>query len=115
MILAYFIKYLDQTNYSNAFVSGMEEDLSLYGNERNYMNTWFNIGIILGTIPAQIIQLKWVRPSIWMPACELGWSVLTMAMAGAKNTRTVSVTPSVTLKHYAETDQVPSCMPSASS
>ncbi|KXH34347.1 pantothenate transporter [Colletotrichum simmondsii] len=57
----YFIKYLDQNNYSNAFVSGMQEELDLYGNERNLLNTYFNIGIILGTIPAQMIQLKYVR------------------------------------------------------
>lgn len=26
-MLGYFIKYLDQTNYSNAYVSGMKEDV----------------------------------------------------------------------------------------
>ncbi|KAL4790069.1 major facilitator superfamily domain-containing protein [Aspergillus venezuelensis] len=45
--LGYFIEYLDQTNYSNAFVSGMQEYLSLYGNERNWMNTWFSLGIMI--------------------------------------------------------------------
>ncbi|KAF2118402.1 pantothenate transporter [Lophiotrema nucula] len=89
ILLGYFIKYLDQTNYSNAFVSGMQEELNLYGNERNFLNTWFNIGIILGTIPAQMIQLKWIRPSIWIPSCELAWAILTMAMAGAKNVQTL--------------------------
>ncbi|KAF9873960.1 hypothetical protein CkaCkLH20_08694 [Colletotrichum karsti] len=89
VLLGYFIKYLDQNNYSNAFVSGMQEELGLYGNERNLLNTYFNIGIILGTIPAQMIQLKWVRPSIWIPACELAWSVLTMVMASAKNVETL--------------------------
>ncbi|KAK1516865.1 pantothenate transporter [Colletotrichum costaricense] len=89
VLLGYFIKYLDQNNYSNAFVSGMQEELDLYGNERNLLNTYFNIGIILGTIPAQMIQLKYVRPSIWIPACELGWSALTMIMASAKNVETL--------------------------
>ncbi|KAL0938447.1 pantothenate [Colletotrichum truncatum] len=89
VLLGYFIKYLDQTNYSNAFVSGMQEELGLYGNERNLLNTYFNVGIILGTIPAQMIQLKWVRPSIWIPACELAWSALTMVMASAKNVQTL--------------------------
>lgn len=93
VLLGYFIKYLDQTNYSNAFVSGMQEELGLYGNERNLLNTYFNIGIILGTIPAQMIQLKWVRPSIWIPACELAWSALTMVMASAKNVETVRHLP----------------------
>ncbi|TDZ38116.1 Pantothenate transporter liz1 [Colletotrichum trifolii] len=88
VLLGYFIKYLDQNNYSNAFVSGMQEELQLYGNERNLLNTYFNIVIILGTIPAQMIQLKWVRPSIWIPACELAWSALNMVMASAKNVET---------------------------
>lgn len=37
--LGYFIKYLDQINVNNAFVSGMKEDLHLYGNQLNYMQT----------------------------------------------------------------------------
>ncbi|KAJ0343702.1 hypothetical protein KNSL1_010051 [Colletotrichum chrysophilum] len=36
-----------------------------------------------------MIQLKWVRPSIWIPACELAWSALTMVMASAKNVETL--------------------------
>ncbi|KAI1077758.1 major facilitator superfamily domain-containing protein [Whalleya microplaca] len=87
--LGYFIKYLDQTNYSNAFVSGMQEDLALYGNERNFLNTYFNIGILLGTVPSMMIQIRFIRPSIWIPACEIGWTVLTMAMAAAKNIETM--------------------------
>src|SRR4051812_14219221 len=31
--LGYFIKYLDQVNINSAFVSGMKEDLGLYGNQ----------------------------------------------------------------------------------
>lgn len=31
--LGYFIKYLDQINVNNAFVSGMKEDLGLYKNQ----------------------------------------------------------------------------------
>ncbi|TDZ30104.1 Pantothenate transporter liz1 [Colletotrichum spinosum] len=62
VLLGYFIKYLDQNNYSNAFVSGMQESSN-----------------------SMMIQLKWVPPSIWIPACELAWSALTMVMASAKN------------------------------
>ncbi|KAJ9134340.1 Pantothenate transporter liz1 [Pleurostoma richardsiae] len=87
--LGYFIKYLDQQNYSNAFVSGMQEDLSLYGNERNWLVTYFNLGIIIGTVPSQMIQLKYLRPSFWIPFCEVAWSVLVMGMAGAKNVETL--------------------------
>ncbi|KAF2992882.1 hypothetical protein E8E14_000162, partial [Neopestalotiopsis sp. 37M] len=80
VLLGYFVKYLDQTNYSNAFVSGMQEDLSLYGNERNWLGTWFSLGIMIGTIPAQMLQLSHIRPSILIPACEICWSALVVAM-----------------------------------
>jgi hypothetical protein len=32
--LGTFIKYIDRSNLNNAYVSGMEEALSLYGNVR---------------------------------------------------------------------------------
>ncbi|KAK4609248.1 MFS transporter PfmaC [Fulvia fulva] len=89
--LGYFIKQIDQTNMSNAYVSGMKEDLELYGNERNWLNTYFNVGIILGTLPAQMIQLRWVRPSIWIPCCELFWSIFVIGMGFAKNVETLYV------------------------
>ncbi|PVH72722.1 pantothenate transporter [Cadophora sp. DSE1049] len=89
IMMGYFIKYLDQTNTNNAFVSGMKEDLRLYGNERNLLNTYFNMGIIVGTVPSQLIQLQYIRPSVWIPSCELTWSLLVMAMAGAKNVETL--------------------------
>ncbi|KAI8278477.1 Pantothenate transporter liz1 [Colletotrichum sp. SAR 10_98] len=94
-----YIQKLDSFLF-NAFVSGMQEELGLYGNERNLLNTYFNIGIILGTIPAQMIQLKWVRPSIWIPACELAWSALTMVMASAKSVETTEGVISIPIALY---------------
>ncbi|KAI1767706.1 MFS general substrate transporter [Hypoxylon sp. FL1150] len=41
--LGYFIKNLDQINVNNAFVSGMKEDLGLYGNQLNYMITCWTV------------------------------------------------------------------------
>lgn len=49
--LGYFIKYLDQVNITNAFVSGMKEDLKLFGNELNYMQTCWTVGYVIGEIP----------------------------------------------------------------
>ncbi|KEZ41669.1 Major facilitator superfamily transporter [Scedosporium apiospermum] len=72
--LGYFIKYLDQVNINNAFVSGMKEDLGLYGNELNYMQTAWTVGYVLGEIPRY-----------WIPACEVTWSVLTIILAKCKN------------------------------
>ncbi|KAJ5923575.1 Major facilitator superfamily domain general substrate transporter [Penicillium verhagenii] len=68
--LGYAFKYLDQTNISNAYVSGMETDLKLYGNELNYFTTFFNIGYMIMLYPSCII-ISHVGPSIWLPTCEV--------------------------------------------
>lgn len=49
--LGYFIKYLDQVNINNAFVSGMKEDLGLFGNQLNYMQTCWTVGYVIGQVP----------------------------------------------------------------
>lgn len=68
----------------------MKEDLSLYGNERNWLGTWFSLGVIIGSVPAQMLQLRFIRPSILIPSCEIVWSALVISMAFAKNIQTVS-------------------------
>ncbi|KAH6695775.1 pantothenate transporter liz1 [Plectosphaerella plurivora] len=82
--LGYFIKYLDQVNINNAYVSGMREDLGLFGNELNYIQTAWTVGYVLGEIPSNLLLTR-IRPSIWIPACELTWSVLTILLAKCKN------------------------------
>ena len=69
----YFIKNLDQTNISNAYVSGMKEDLQMNSNELNMIDVAWTCGYVVGQVPSQIILTK-VRPSIWIPSCELVWS-----------------------------------------
>ncbi|KAJ6133818.1 hypothetical protein N7523_000140 [Penicillium sp. IBT 18751x] len=78
--LGYFIKYLDQTNINNAFVSGMKEDLGLYGNQLNYMQTCWTVGYVIGEIPSNILLTR-IRPQYWIPAAELLWTVLTFSLS----------------------------------
>ena len=68
--LGYAFKYLDQTNISNAYVSGMKEDLKLYGNELNYFTTYFNIGYMVMLYPSCII-ISHLGPEKWLPGCEV--------------------------------------------
>ncbi|KAK5233235.1 hypothetical protein LTR47_005732 [Exophiala xenobiotica] len=86
--LSVFMQSLDNSNISNAYVSGMKEDLNVKGNEYNYMSTTFNCGIITGAVPLMLLSTR-IRPSILMPACELSWSILVMGIAGAQNVSTV--------------------------
>ncbi|KAK5658060.1 hypothetical protein OQA88_2616 [Cercophora sp. LCS_1] len=82
------IKYLDQTNISSAYVSGMREDLGLYGDELNYFTTFFSISYCLMLIPSQII-ITYVRPSLWLPGLEIGWGLVTALIAFSHNARQI--------------------------
>lgn len=86
--VAYFVKYLDSMNVSNAYVSGMKEDLHFGGQQYNYLSTWYYIGYIIGQIPSQV-AINYIRPSIWLPANELLYGAFVMAMAGAKDVKTL--------------------------
>ncbi|VDC07710.1 unnamed protein product [Peniophora sp. CBMAI 1063] len=86
--LSYFSKYLDQQNITNAYVSGMQEDLNLGGNQLNYITTAWTCGYVIGQLPSNMLITR-VRPSIWIPAMELLWSVLTMCLAASKNFSTL--------------------------
>lgn len=88
--LGYFVKYLDQANINNAFVSGMKEDLGLYGNELKYMVSAWTVGYVLGEIPSNIVLTR-IRPSIWIPAMEITWSVLTMLLSRCNSATQVYV------------------------
>ncbi|KAK9859472.1 hypothetical protein MYU51_013479 [Penicillium brevicompactum] len=75
--LGYAFKYLDQTNISNAYVSGMETDLKLYGNELNYFTTFFNQWYL----PHEMA----LRMSLYNIAQPVG-AMLSGAMQGALST-----------------------------
>ncbi|OTA67289.1 MFS general substrate transporter [Hypoxylon sp. EC38] len=88
--LGYFIKYLDQVNINSAFVSGMKEDLGLYGNQLNYMVACWTVGYVIGEIPSNMLLTK-IRPSIWIPACEVLWSVLTILLSKCQTANQIYV------------------------
>lgn len=77
--LNYWVNYLDRSNLANAYVSGMQEDLNMVGDEYNIINTVFTVGYIVGMIPNNLILLK-VQPRYWLSFCLLGWGLLTLAL-----------------------------------
>ncbi|WWC67194.1 uncharacterized protein I206_101101 [Kwoniella pini CBS 10737] len=87
--LSAIVKYLDQQNIGNAYVSGMKEDLNLFGNELNFFTTYFNIGYLIVIPISSYVINSVVRPSIWLPTLELVWGILTGIIAAAKNAKTV--------------------------
>lgn len=69
---------MDKSSTTQAFVSGMKEDLDLYGNELVEFTTFFSIGYAVAIIPSQMTQTL-IRPSIFLPMCEIIWGCLTLA------------------------------------
>lgn len=61
----------------------MKEDLHMNGNQINLIDIAWIVGYVVGQLPSQLIITK-VRPSIWIPSCELIWTALTFSLAGVK-------------------------------
>lgn len=83
--LGFFLKYLDQGNLANAYVSGMQEDLSMYGNQYTYAQTAYTCAYAIMQIPSTLIIQK-IRPSVFLALMEIGWGAFTFGQAGLGNT-----------------------------
>ncbi|KAK8122454.1 permease of the major facilitator superfamily [Apiospora sp. TS-2023a] len=76
--LCFFVKWLDSNNVTNAYASGMQEELGFGpGNELSWMNTYFNIGQLIGAPFANLI-ITVVRPRYWLPFCLTCWSLFVL-------------------------------------
>ncbi|OTB06794.1 hypothetical protein M426DRAFT_318505 [Hypoxylon sp. CI-4A] len=82
------MNYLDRSNLSNAYVSGMKEDLGFVGDQLNQINTCFTVGYVIGQIPANL-SLHYVKPRYFFPACVVIWACLTMVTASAHNPQSI--------------------------
>jgi ACS family pantothenate transporter-like MFS transporter len=82
--LGMLVKWIDTSNITNAFVSDMKEVLNFYGNEYNWIIVFWTIGYIVGQLPSNIILTR-MPAHIWTPFQEVGWTVFTFALAGAKS------------------------------
>ncbi|KAH8198393.1 hypothetical protein TruAng_007428 [Truncatella angustata] len=48
-----------------------------------------SLGVMIGSVPAQMSQLRFVRSSILLPSCEVIWSALVIGMGFSKNIETM--------------------------
>ncbi|KAH7161972.1 major facilitator superfamily domain-containing protein [Dactylonectria estremocensis] len=78
VFLAYWAKVLDSSATSAAYVSGMKEDLRLFGNELNYLNTTYMVGYITFQIPLTVLMTRF-SASYFIPGADLIWGILTLA------------------------------------
>jgi hypothetical protein len=47
-----------------------KEDLSLFGNQLNYMQTCYSVGYVFGGLPTNLLLTR-IRPSIFIPCVEV--------------------------------------------
>ncbi|KAJ5946510.1 allantoate permease [Penicillium verhagenii] len=82
--IGYFLKYLDLQNVTNAYLSGMEEDLEMYGNQLVTSTSIFTVGYVIGQIPCNLLLTR-VSPRWVIPSLEVGWGIATMCMSSVKS------------------------------
>ncbi|KAB8265750.1 major facilitator superfamily domain-containing protein [Aspergillus pseudonomiae] len=84
LFLAHWAKVLDSSATSTAYVSGMKEDLKLYGNQLNYLNTVYMVGFITMQIPLTLLMTR-CPVNYFLPAADLFWGVFTLAQYKASS------------------------------
>ncbi|CAG8954122.1 hypothetical protein HYFRA_00009226 [Hymenoscyphus fraxineus] len=76
-IAAYWIKGVDQTNISNAYVSGLKDDLGFAGDELVRLNSMYIAGAVIGQLPFTLLfpmfPMNWI-----IPGMEVGWGLFTL-------------------------------------
>lgn len=82
----------------------MKEALHFQGNQYNVLLTMFTVGAfdglftstvaalrpgyVIGQFPGTLLTVR-ISPSIWLPTCEVIWTVLVMLCTVAKNVQTL--------------------------
>ncbi|KAG8162033.1 hypothetical protein KVR01_007798 [Diaporthe batatas] len=83
--LCFFVKYLDQTNISNAYVSGLKEDFSLNGNELNYFNVCYATSNVVFQVPGMLLMSRPKLARWLLPTLEVLWGMATFAQSRVTN------------------------------
>jgi MFS family permease len=73
--LGFWVKYIDNGNLTNAYVSGMKEDLGFYGNQFVQLQTVYTVAYTVFMIPLTLLAAKYRNV---IPACDLMWGVFTL-------------------------------------
>ncbi|KAL5334405.1 major facilitator superfamily domain-containing protein [Aspergillus crustosus] len=78
--LSFSVKYLDVSALTNAYVSGMKEDLDLSGNRLNYINAAFEVGYVVFQTPSNLVLIKYPA-QYYLPFAEIFWDLFTLGTA----------------------------------
>ncbi|KAG5360543.1 putative transporter SEO1 [Yarrowia sp. B02] len=82
--VVYWVKYLDQANINNAYVSGLKEDVGLKGNDLITIQALYNAGGIIFQIPFLYIVPKFPSNYV-LPIMDFGWGTMSLLLYLTKN------------------------------
>ncbi|KAK6201501.1 putative permease [Scheffersomyces amazonensis] len=83
-LMAYWVKYLDQTNLTNAYVGGMQEAIGMKGNDFVNTQVMFTVGNVIFQIPFMYILYAYPLNYV-LPSLDLCWSILTICLYRVTN------------------------------
>ncbi|KAF0331294.1 vitamin H transporter [Colletotrichum asianum] len=83
--LSFFCRFLGQQNVTNAYVSGMREDLNAWGNELNYYVVAYNTAYVIGQIPLMTLQTKAKIAPFLLPSLQIIWAVIAFCQSEIKH------------------------------
>lgn len=80
---SYFTKSLDKSNITNAYVTGMKEEINFGGDDLAYAKSLYSAGYIVSMCCGMLFVTRpWAR--FMLPILETIWGVLTFCQAAAK-------------------------------
>ncbi|KAK7416066.1 MFS transporter (Seo1) [Neonectria magnoliae] len=80
----YWVKYVDQSNINNAYVSGMSDDLGFNGNELVQFQTIFVVGNVVGLLPFMYLFPR-IPMHYLVPTLDLLWGIFTLLQYRAQS------------------------------
>ncbi|CAK7233930.1 hypothetical protein SCUCBS95973_008762 [Sporothrix curviconia] len=82
--VGFWALYIDRSVYTNAYVSGMKEDLGFAGNQFVQINSIFLIGYAVSIIPLTLANTR-APPQVVIPVCMAVWGLATSLGARAQS------------------------------
>ncbi|TVY13893.1 putative transporter SEO1 [Lachnellula arida] len=76
-IIGYWIKFIDQGNITNAYVSGLSDDLGFHGNQLVQLGVVYTVGSVVGQLPCAYLFPRFPMHYL-IPSFEVGWGIFTL-------------------------------------
>ncbi|CDO95331.1 unnamed protein product [Kluyveromyces dobzhanskii CBS 2104] len=84
LCVTYMLQFLDKLSLNYASAYSMKEDLKFVGNDYSNVAAIFNVGYLIGSIPANYVIQK-LPVAKWTGCCLFVWAILLIGHLGATN------------------------------